>query len=165
MSDELPEEGGAKKTQFKVGNDAWKARSSHGRNPIFSSPDELWGACCEYFQWVNDNPLYSVELVKFQGEATQAQVPKMRAMTIAGLCNFLDIGLTTWSDYREKPDFPWVNARVESIIYQQKIEGASADMLNANIISRELGLTEKKEIDNKGGGLTINRVRFSDANS
>ena len=38
--------------QFQKGNKFWLARSSHGRNPIFESPDELWNAACEYFEWI-----------------------------------------------------------------------------------------------------------------
>ncbi|MDR6901408.1 hypothetical protein J2W52_003032 [Rhizobium miluonense] len=32
------------------GNKFWMARSSHGRNPIFATPEDLWNACNEYFQ-------------------------------------------------------------------------------------------------------------------
>lgn len=39
------------------GNRFWEARSSHGRNPKFESPEALWAACCEYFEWVEANPL------------------------------------------------------------------------------------------------------------
>jgi len=49
------------------GNQFWKTRSSHGRNPIFPTPDALWDAACEYFQWVEDNPLWEDRLVTFQG--------------------------------------------------------------------------------------------------
>lgn len=59
------------KTKFKPGNKAWKARSSHGRKPKFESPDGLWEKCCEYFEWINENPLQDVELVKYRGVATQ----------------------------------------------------------------------------------------------
>lgn len=118
----------------------------NGRKPKFESPDILESACNEYFQWVDDNPLMVFELVKYQGSATKASVPKMRAMTIAGLFNFLDISASTWGTYSKKPDFLNIIERVESIIYQQKFEGAAADMFNANIISRELGLTDKKQM-------------------
>jgi len=136
-------------TRFSFGNSAWKARSTHGRNPIFESPEHLYEACGEYFQWVEDNPLIAAESVKFQGIGKTMMVPKMRAMTITGLCNFLDISFPTWKDYKSKPDFSDICARVENIIYQQKLEGAAADMLNHAIIARELGLTEKKEVDHK----------------
>lgn len=140
-------------TQFKVGNHAWKARSSHGRKPLFTDPDVLLAACVEYLEWVDDNPLYAVELVKFQGEAKQVQVPKMRAMTIVGLCNFLDINRSTWQEYRKKAEFSAIVEHVEDCIRQQKIEGAAADMLNSSFIAREMGLADKTEVKATGADI------------
>lgn len=143
----MPEASQENKEDLRVNNEFWKLRSSHGRKPKFESPEDLWGAACEYFQWVTDNPLLTVELVKFQGEAKQAQLPKIRAMTEIGLCNFLNIGQSTWNDYKNKRDFSEVTTRISNIIYQQKFEGAAADLLNPNIIARELGLADSKKVD------------------
>lgn len=134
------------------GNKFWEARASHGRDKIFATPEVMWESCLEYFQWVEANPLYESKPFAFQGVVTQEPVPKMRAMTIMGLCNFLDIGEQTWADYRVREDFSGVVTRVEQIIRQQKFEGASADLLNANIIARDLGLSDKQEFTGKGGG-------------
>lgn len=134
------------------GNQFWKARSSHGRNPIFESPDQLWAACQEYFQWVEDNPLYEAKAFAYQGTVTVQDLPKMRAMTIEGLCIFLDIATKTWGLYREREDFIPVVTRVEDIIRQQKFSGAAADLLNANIIARDLGLADKSELGGPNGG-------------
>jgi len=128
------------------GNRFWEARSKSGRNPIFDNPEQLWESCIEYFEWVEDNPLQEQKAVQFQGEFVKDSVSKMRAMTIDGLCIFLDICVNTWSSYREKEDFLTVTKKAEQIIRQQKFSGAAADMLNANIIARDLGLTDKKEI-------------------
>lgn len=136
------------------GNRFWEARSSHGRKPIFASPDELWDACCQYFQWVDDNPLMAAETVKFQGQATITEVPKMRAMTISGMCLFLDISKDCWADYRKRQDFIPVTTRAEEIIYNQKFSGAAADMLNANIIARDLGLKEKTDLSSDDGSMS-----------
>lgn len=143
-----------------VGNQFWKARSSHGRNPIFASPDDLWEACCEYFEWVEDNPLYEDKLTSYQGVNTHEPVAKMRAMTISGLCIFIDVARRTWDDFRKRDDFLPVVSRVEEIIRTQKFEGASADLLNPNIIARDLGLADKSEFTGKDGGAieTISRV-------
>lgn len=137
-----------------VNNQFWKARSKHGRKPIFSEPETLWGACCEYFQWVVDNPLKRTELVKFQGKAKAIEVPVMRAMTISGLCIFLDIAESTWANYRDRETddelesdetFEQVCAKVDAIIKTQKFEGAAGGELNPNIIARDLGLVDKKD--------------------
>lgn len=134
------------------GNQFWKARSSHGRKPIFSSPDELLEACLEYVDWVEANPLYGAELVTFQGQGNLVNVPKMRAMTQAGLCIFLDIDRKTWAEYAKREDFSPVTTRVDEIIRTQKFEGASAGFLNPNIIARDLGLADKSELTGKDGG-------------
>lgn len=128
------------------GNQFWKERATSGRKPIFTDPEVLWKVCCEYFEWVEDNPLKESKPFAFQGKVTMAEVDKMRAMTISGLCIFLDIGFQTWQDYKDRDDFSDIITRAEAIIYQQKFEGAAADLLNANIISRELGLADKKEV-------------------
>lgn len=129
-----------------AGNRFWEARSSHGRNPLFASADDLWAACAEYFEWVESNPLWEDKLVTFQGAATHEPCAKMRAMTISGLCIFLDIGRRTWDGYRERDGFVPVVSRVEEIIRDQKFTGAAADLLNPNIIARDLGLADKSEI-------------------
>ncbi|WP_414465297.1 DNA-packaging protein [Klebsiella michiganensis] len=136
------------------GNRFWEARSSHGRNPKFDSPDALWRACCEYFEWVEKHPLYESKAFSYQGEVTVATLPKMRAMTIAGLCLFLDITHDTWRNYKANEDLFGVVSRAERVIYDQKFSGAAADLLNANIIARDLGLKDvsAQEITGANGG-------------
>lgn len=133
--------------RFLPGNRFWEARSSAGPKPKFTDPEALWGACCEYFAWTHDNPLYADQLVTFQGTAKHEPVAKMRAMTIAGLCLFLDIDETTWRDWKvSRPDLSPIITRAETVIYTQKFTGAAADLLNGNIIARELGLADKSEV-------------------
>jgi hypothetical protein len=134
-----------------VGNKFWEARSSHGRAPIFASPEDLWTACVEYFDWIEANPLYEDKLVTFQGMAKHEPCAKMRAMTISGLCIFLDISPKTWAEYREREDFTPITSRVDEIIRTQKFQGAAADLLNPNIIARDLGLADKSEVSGKDG--------------
>lgn len=135
------------------GNQFWKARSSHGRKPIFETPEIMWDACAEYFEWVEDNPLQ--EAVVYQGEIGAEPKPLMRAMTVKGLCIFLDVGEDYFNDFEQRldkdtdkgKDFARVIKKVRNIIDTQKFEGASAGLLNPNIIARDLGLSEKT--DNK----------------
>lgn len=142
------------------GNKFWLARAKHGRTKIFSTPEMLWESCCEYFQWCEDNPLTEQKIFHAQGVITKDTVTKMRAMTISGLCIFLGIGTSTWGDYRNDKDLSVVITQVETIIYDQKFSGAAADMLNANIIARDLGLADKKEVKE-----TTNEVSDEDLNA
>ena len=136
--------------QFQTGNQFWKMRETHGRNPIFETPEQLWVAACEYFQWVENNPLLEEKIFHAQGIITKDTVTKMRAMTISGLCIFLDIDRTTWENYRNNQDFFRITKEVEEIIYNQKFTGAAADLLNPNIIARELGLADKQQNEHTG---------------
>ena len=124
----------------------WRARSSFGRRPKFETPAELWKACSEYFEWVDANPLWEDKLVSYQGEARHVNMRKMRAMTIGGLALFLDMSVVRWKGFAEKDGFDEVVQRAEEVIRTQKFQGAAADLLNANIVTRELGLADKKDV-------------------
>jgi hypothetical protein len=138
------------------GNQWWKLRAKHGRDKLFASPAALLEACYEYFEWVEANPLWEYKVAQFQGDPVSMEVPKMRAMTISGLTVFLDIHEQSWRDWRKVDDFKDVVARVDSIIRTQKFEGAAADLFNASIIARDLGLADKttQETTHKFDGLS-----------
>lgn len=146
------------------GNKFWEARSSHGASPRFEHASDLWDACLEYFEWNESNPLHEAKVVTAGGKPKVMALAKMRAMTITGLCVFLDITFQTWSDWRaNRDDLSEVITRVEQIIRTQKFEGAAADLLNPNIIARELGLADKTEMSGPEGGAikTVSEVRVT----
>lgn len=149
LNDEQP-----KKRSYNVGNRFWEARSSHGCKPIFPNPEALWVACCEYFQWVEDNPLWENKVAQFQGGVVDMPAAKMRVMTLTGCCLFLDITLESWSNYRKKDGFFGVCKSVETTIREQKFAGASAGLFNPMIIARDLGLKDNstQEITGRDGG-------------
>ena len=148
------------------GNQFWKVRAKHGRSKIFSSPNQLWNAACEYFQWVEDNPLKESKLVSFQGKSVLEEVPLMRAMTIEGLTRFIHVNTDYLNQFESSLDlnkrqgkgFSGVIHEIKGIMRDQKFTGASAGLLNANIIARDLGLAEKKELTGEGGGAIRSEV-------
>jgi hypothetical protein len=86
----------------------------------------------------------------------------MRAMTVSGLCIFLDISPKTWAEYRAREDFTPIASRVDEIIRTQKFQGAAADLLNPSIIARDLGLADKSELTGANGGpvSTITKIEL-----
>ena len=52
-------------------------------------------------------------------------------------------------------DFIGITTQIKKVIYSQKFEGAAADMLNANIIARELGLSDKVQNEHTGANGTV----------
>ena len=131
----------------RIGNQFWKRRTKHGRDKVFANSESLWNSCCEYFEWVDDNPLWEMKVTQYQGEPVSMEVPKMRAMTLAGLFFYLKISHETWNLYKKRNDFIEVTREAEQIIYSQKFAGAAADLLNANIIARDLGLADKTQTE------------------
>lgn len=126
----------------------WKPHKPR-RDPIFETPDEMYERCCKYFEWVRDNPLFEEKVFQFQGEPVHAHVTKPRAMTLVAMCTFLGCSRDTWENYRKREGFSEVCEQIDAIIYTQKFELAAADLLNVQLIARDLGLREKQEIDHK----------------
>lgn len=132
------------------GNRFWKLGPQPGRTPKFTSSEELWAKCIEYFEWVEANPLVEEKIFSYQGEIRKGSINKMRAMTLSGLCLTLGIRKDTWNEYRQRQEFSDVCERVDEIIREQKFTGAAADLLNASIIARDLGLRDTSELQHTG---------------
>ena len=126
-------------------NNYWQCRNKHGKDQKYT-PDSLWKEAEKYFAWVDEHPLWEMKLFAFQGVVTEHQVPKMRAMTITAFELFADICPNTWKNYKNNEDYVQVITRIEKHIRSQKFEGASADLLNPNIIARDLGLKERTDV-------------------
>jgi hypothetical protein len=132
------------------GNKFWEARTKHGRDKIFSTPKILWDSACEYFEWVENNPLWENKVSQYQGVPVDMPVAKMRAMTQEGLYLFLGISKQAWFNYKDNEDFIDIISQIENVIKSQKFAGAAADLLNANIIARDLGLSDKQQTEITG---------------
>ena len=130
------------------GNQFWKLRLKHGRNHSIATHEELEENFIEYCEWLENNPLIQIDFRG--GAAKKVSIPKMRPMTKEGFA--LACGVNGWEVIEKwkarSNDFNDVITRIEKNIYNQKFEGAAAGFLNPNIIARDLGLVEKKEIDN-----------------
>lgn len=137
-----------------TGNQFWKLRSKHGRDTLFATPELMWDAACEYFQWCIDNPFYKheakvVSIGDYQSDVRIVEIPVMRPFTMQGLCQYLGCNTRYFSDFKKTcgEDFSSVITRIEDVIYNQKFSGAASGFFNSNIIARDLGLRDKQEID------------------
>jgi hypothetical protein len=128
----------------------WKRRRGVPRR--FESPELLWIVAQEYFEWCAANPLREEKLFAYEGSVTRDHITKMRAMTERGLCMFIGIDHTTWYDYGKRDEFKFVCEQIKAVIWEQKFTGAAADLLNANLIGKELGLVERKSVEGPDGG-------------
>ncbi len=132
----------------------WKLREFHGRARVFATPKDLAILAEDYFDWVEKNPLWESKVAHYQGDPVDLDRTKMRAMSIRALCRFIGIPASTWYLYCKREEFLNVTAAIQDVIHTQKFEGAAADLLNANIIARDLGLTERTDITSGGDSIT-----------
>lgn len=148
------------------GNRFWEVRAKHGRDKIFATPEAMWESAIEYFDWVEDNPLEKA--IVYQGEVSDDCESLMRAMTIKGLCIFWGVNSDYLTDFMDNldietdqgKDFSRVIKTIREIIETQKFEGASAGLLNPNIIARDLGLADKKDHTSSDGSMSQKPTRI-----
>lgn len=78
----------------------------------------------------------------------ESRVAHPQLLSIGDFCIFLGCSRNWWN---ELPDeFLGVKRQISTYIEQYQLRGASLGIFNANIISRLLGLTEKKDITSNG---------------
>lgn len=130
------------------GNQFWKLRSKHGRDKLFASPDLLWEAACEYFEWCDQNPWVSLKMKGTKDGNFNEESPTQRPYSLAGFLRYIDAGDEYWRDFRKAghEDFSGVIMRIEKTIETQQFEGAVVGAFNANIIARKLGMEDKVTI-------------------
>jgi len=147
------------------GNKFWELRSKHGRDKLFATPQLMWEAACEYFQWCNDNPLIEVQYV---GGGKRVRVPKIRPYTLQGLTSYMDTHTVYFNHFEAAlnkkrlyaiaegatvqftetdEDFYQVCTRIREVIFRQQFEGAASGFLKENIIARSLGIADKVKTD------------------
>jgi hypothetical protein len=144
------------------GNKFWLARATHGREKIFQTPAIMLKAACEYFEYQDNRQLMEIDFVG--KDAREVEKPHKPPFTIQGLCIFLDVNsdyFTRFEQERKKEnteeakEFCRVITHIKGIIYNQKFEGAATGFYNANIIARDLGLTDKRDLTTEGGPVSI----------
>jgi hypothetical protein len=135
-----------------AGNQFWKARSKHGKDKIFQTPENLFNACCEYFEWAEKNPLVRERYAAGKGRTRVIKEKTPRPFTLISLTSFLGINKSTWiKNYRTHKDYIHVTSWAEDMIRDQKLMGAAAGHFNANIIARDLGMADTQRLGNVEG--------------
>ena len=137
-----------------MAKELWELAKRPGQPAIFKSSGELWDKAVGYFEWCGTNVMLEEKVGFFQGDPTSAFVAHKRPMTQNGLCVFLGISEQTYRNYREKDEFFEVCSTIDSIMFEQKFSGASVGLFNANIIARDLGLSDKQEVKVDNGSVT-----------
>lgn len=141
-----------------VGNQFWKLRSKHGRDKLFSTPELLWEAACEYFTWCDLNPWVTTKTKsKTNGDEVE-YTPIPTPYSIDGFRLYVGATRLWWHEFKaaKHKEFLSVIDDIESVIENQQFNGASVGAYNANIIARRLGLSDRQEV------ATEIKIKFGD---
>lgn len=147
------------KYDYLKGNRYYLLRSKDGRDKKYPTPEDLWKACCDYFQWIEDNPMNEEKIFHTAVGIRRENVSKKRPMTLAGLRVHLGLSKSGYEVYKKREEYQWVTNAVADVMYAQKFEGAASGFFKENLIARELGLKDKKEFS---GGVALDKKNFND---
>ena len=122
------------------------------RPAIYLTPEDMLAEAVEYFKWSEDNPLQDEQVNVWRGAVIRTSLDKMRPFTKQGLATHLRITVNKLSSFKGRgEDWAEVMELIEQVIYEQKFSGATAGLMNATIIGRDLGLAEKQELSAPDG--------------
>lgn len=132
------------------GNNYWQFRGKHGRGFKYT-PESFWDEAVAYFKYMSRKVWNKKEAIKSGDLAGKTMnVPTPTPLSIESFCLFADITPDTFRNYESNKkgykDFFEVATRVRAIIESNQFEGATVGAYNPSIISRKLGLIDKKEM-------------------
>ena len=121
--------------------------------PLHHTPEELAGEFAKYVDWCRENPIE----IKRTTTGCTGETPfdreevetKPRLVSIGGFLVWIGEDARWYSELekgKEGERFSKVKAYIREYCENYQKEMASANIFNANIISRLLGLADKKEV-------------------
>lgn len=157
-----------------TGSKLWKLKSKNGRPRLFSDAALLWEEACRYFDWADRHPRYRVELVKYRGDATEAEVPLGHMYSMHEFTVFLGVAgsyfRTAKGELREKIERGTASPsevavletieRIEAVIQAEQIAGAAVGQYSPHIVNRLNGLTDTVNVK---GDRPVVKVAVRDA--
>ncbi len=149
--------------QFVDYNQWYLLRSKHGKDALFSNPDFLWEAACEYFVHTNNRPWLKTDFKSTKDGLKKIKIPTTTPYTHEALCLYLHCSTayfrafksTLKENHPRRNDFITVLAAIEQIIYNKKFEGAVVGTYNTTLIAYDLGFKKDNSVTLNPGGITI----------
>lgn len=153
-----------KRAKFVKGNQLWQLAPRSGRKAIITDAAELWQSAINYFKWCDENPIYKEEPVKHQGVGDTMELSLGRPYSMDGLTIMLGVsGAYFRARKAELGDKLEANTatsaeidlldtihQIESIVRNQRFEGAAVGIFKENLIARIDGYADNVNQHNTG---------------
>jgi hypothetical protein len=115
----------------------------------YDNPQDLYIAGLEYFKWATETPIEKKELIKGGAMAgMQGSIDVPRPWSVTAMRRFIGLGVKSYNQYKSGDGYEAFHPVIEffeDCIHTQKFENAVVGIYNANLVSRDLGLTDKSE--------------------
>ena len=128
------------------GNQFWMLRAKHGKDSIFTTPQAMYEAACDYFTWCENNPIILTETHNVGGSIKRVKVTKRRVFLITGLCLYFGTNEKYLTQFKSNkmctPEFLEVIRMIEDTIRTQKHTMGYSGEAPANIVTLDLGMRQ-----------------------
>lgn len=132
-------------------------RNKVGRPRRVKTPKQLEQIFADYVKDREKREIVSMETET--GSVGESDINKVKTkrkqfpLSIEDFCVYLGVGRVWWNQLPE--EFSRVKERIYNYIFNHQLRGAISGEFNPNIVARQLGLADKKEVATSGDGLTI----------
>lgn len=119
----------------KYGNQYWKQRENHGRQPLFSA-EELKQACQNYLDKIRSIEYQTGFEFTRDGCTYVLNVPQKRPMNLSELYEELDISARSWHRWRtERDDLKPVINWIENEIFLYNLAGVKTNQFSPLLLN------------------------------
>lgn len=122
--------------------------------PLKFTPQQLAEKFAEYVQWCKDNPIILTNRTDYaNGNYAINKEEKPRLISIGGFLTFIGSSESWWKNLEAGVNgeiFLKVKAQIKNYCENYQKEMASAGAFKENIISRLLGLADRKAVEHSG---------------
>lgn len=130
-----------------------------GRNPAFSSPEELKQRADEYFAWTDANPYQQVKIFPNGKRTTKGIVPVMKAYTLYDFWDFCGVSEYWYYNFKSNKKlctdaFLQVLREIETKIRANQVRGALSGFFKENLVARLNGISDKLQQEHTGEIIT-----------
>ncbi|MCF0178622.1 MAG: terminase [Bacteroidales bacterium] len=141
-----------KKIHQKIGNFKELYNKKYGDIAMLDkrhkyTPEQLFQLAVKYFEWAEGQAIKAIETASHQGIVTESLVHKPRVFTLTAFQLFAGIPEKSYANMRKQPGFDDVCDWIQSVIYEQKYQLASNNIINSNLIGKDLGIDKPQEVN------------------
>lgn len=142
-----------------------KGKRKFSRITKYESPEALYVACVEYFEWCDSNPHYKERVVMRSmgnnggSEPMHVSESHPRMYSMGGLTLFIGVSQMSWGRWKDPMDSMYwpegndVQDWAESVVRENKLNGAAVGFFNSSIVSKVLGLVERQDLTTGGDSI------------